>query len=190
MITIWPKICLTDENSKYKTRFLIPPNGFCHTPCPITLKICLPRQEILAFSHFFSASRPPWLNILSCRSQQSSLLLCFPGYYVSIFFEFFSIIKPLKTMWSRFFFQVDAQSWAKIYALKILVLNWRCQESSKRCILKNTPILEFAKMELRTYFWRTPKRRRKKPLTRYGQRLLEGPIIYLFDMEVYNQSSS
>ena len=88
---------------KYKTRFLIPPNGFCHTPCPITLKICLPRQEILAFSHFFSASRPPRLNILSCRSQQSSLLLCFPGYYVSIFFEFFSIIKPLKTMWSRFF---------------------------------------------------------------------------------------
>ena len=86
-----------------KTRFLIPPNGFCHTPCPITLKICLPRQEILAFSHFFSASRPPRLNILSCRSQQSSLLLCFPGYYVSIFFEFFSIIKPLKTMWSRFF---------------------------------------------------------------------------------------
>ena len=139
MITIWPKICLTDENSKYKTRFLIPPNGFCHTPCPITLKICLPRQEILAFSHFFSASRPPRLNILSCRSQQSSLLLCFPGYYVSIFFEFFSIIKPLKTMWSRFFFQVDAQSWAKIYALKIiLVLNWRCQESKVYNILKNT----------------------------------------------------
>ena len=48
-------------------------------------------------------------------------------------------------------------------------------------------VLQFAKMELRTYFWRTPKRRRKKPLTRYGQRLLEGPIIYLFDMEDYRQ---
>ena len=171
---------------KYKTRFLIPPNGFCHTPCPITLKICLPRQEILAFSHFFSASRPPRLNILSCRSQQSSLLLCFPGYYVSIFFEFFSIIKPLKTMWSRFFFQVDAQSWAKIYALKILVLNWRCQESSKRCIL-NTSLCQNG---ITYILLKNSQKKKKKPLTRYGQRLLEGPIIYLFDMEVYNQSSS
>ena len=68
------------------------PSCFWLAPCPITLKICLPAGDI-GFSHF----RPPL--ILLCRSQQQ-----FSQCVVSVdLFEYFSIIKPLKTMWSRFF---------------------------------------------------------------------------------------